>query len=135
MNLLIEKPPGAFVVVPTEPTLEMLDAYDEARVLTSRAGDVDGSRHRAYWALLAAAPKFETPPLPALKELANIKQMLKEGVAGNRDVWVVQLDQTLTRIQTVAAVLRMIAQLSPVASQAGNGAQIALDILSRDLTP
>lgn len=63
MNLPIEKPSGAHVLVPTEPTIEMLNAYDEALSATTMNTYVPGhgnvatyNPHQSYWALLNARP-------------------------------------------------------------------------------
>lgn len=62
MELPIKKPEGEFVRVPTEPTTEMINAYDEAREATTLYTRVDGkpvvtyNRHQSYWALLNARP-------------------------------------------------------------------------------
>lgn len=56
------KPSGDLMLVPTEPTIEMLNAYDEARAATSvTAGGVETyNPHQSYYAFLAASPKNKT---------------------------------------------------------------------------
>lgn len=58
MELPIKKPEGEFVRVPTDPTIEMLNAYDEARAATTMtAGEtMTYNPHQSYWALLNARP-------------------------------------------------------------------------------
>lgn len=52
------KPRDEFMLVPTEPTIAMLSAYDEARAATTmKPGDVETyNPHQSYWAMLNAAP-------------------------------------------------------------------------------
>jgi hypothetical protein len=54
------KPAGDYVLVPTDPTIEMLNAYDEVRVATTMVtnGLETYNPHQSYWAMLAAAPKI-----------------------------------------------------------------------------
>jgi hypothetical protein len=57
MELPITKPDGDYILVPTEPTQAMLNAYDEARAATTRVtnGLETYNPHQSYWALLHAA--------------------------------------------------------------------------------
>jgi hypothetical protein len=70
-KLPYEKPAGEYMLVPTEPTIEMLNAYDEARAATTMVtnGLETYNPHQSYWAMLAAAPKpppfFECPDCAA----------------------------------------------------------------------
>lgn len=59
MDMPIKKPDPKHIIVPTEPTQEMLNAYDEARMATTMtAGGIETyNPHQSYWALLNAAPK------------------------------------------------------------------------------
>lgn len=83
MELPIKKPDAPFVMVPTEPTPEMLDAYDQTRLATTIKGTgwpatKDGPElpetynpHQSYWALLnAAPPNAEYKRLRAIEEAA-----------------------------------------------------------------
>lgn len=56
-----KKPEAKLVILPTEPTQEMLNAYDEARAATTMhpPGSIETyNPHQSYWALLNAAPKI-----------------------------------------------------------------------------
>ena len=45
MDLPIKKPAGTVMLVPTEPTTEMLNAYDEARAATTMTAGGVGHEH------------------------------------------------------------------------------------------
>ena len=83
MELPIKKPDAPFMMVPTEPTPEMLDAYDQARLATTIKGTGWAATkdspelpetynpHQSYWALLNAAPaNKEYKRLRAIEEAA-----------------------------------------------------------------
>lgn len=67
VELPIKKPEGEFVLLPIEPTTEMINAYDEAREATTLYTRVDGrpivtyNPHQSYWAMLHAAPVSTYP--------------------------------------------------------------------------
>lgn len=76
MELPYPKPAGEFVVLPTEPTTEMLNAYDEARAATTMhpPGSIKTyNPHQSYWALLNAAP--------ANKELERLREIERAAMA------------------------------------------------------
>ena len=70
LTLPFPKPDTEFVVVPSEPTIEMLNAYDAARAATTMTanGMETYNPHQSYWALLKAAP-----PDDAYKRLLKIE--------------------------------------------------------------
>lgn len=59
VNMNTTKPEPKHIIIPSEPTQEMLNAYDEARAATTMtAGGIETyNPHQSYWALLNAAPK------------------------------------------------------------------------------
>lgn len=59
MELPVKRPDAEWVMVPTEPTPEMLSRYDEARLATTTiaGGVATYNPHQSYWAMLAAAPE------------------------------------------------------------------------------
>lgn len=80
MELPIKKPEAKHIIVPTEPTQEMLNAYDEARAATTMhpPGSIETyNPHQAYWALLNAAPKMlnRETDLILKSELARLQKI------------------------------------------------------------
>lgn len=63
IKLPYPKPEVEYMLVPTEPTQAMLDAYDEARHATTispPSGRETYNPHQAYWAMLNAVPKSKS---------------------------------------------------------------------------
>lgn len=68
IKLAYPKPAGNWMLVPTEPTIEMLNAYDAARTATTMkppGSSETYNPHQSYWALLAAAPKCPEEECPS----------------------------------------------------------------------
>lgn len=117
MELPIKKPAGDFVVVPTEPTIDMLNAYDEARAATTMKGQPAGdglpappdtyNPHQSYWALLHAAealrlPDFAIVPVKLTDAMRERMAHIADGPLRSHDeVWAEMLDAAF--VNTTAA--------------------------------
>lgn len=86
MELKYPKPEAKLVIVPSDPTPEMLNAYDEARGATTMhpPGSIETyNPHQSYWALLNAAPRVVNSDMDIFPraEIARLRKIEEAAMA------------------------------------------------------